>query len=49
MITIAILLSNVYVGGTKRYTDEIAEAWKQQGHRIIYVQTLERLTHIKIT
>lgn len=48
MITIAIVLANVYGGGTKRYTDEIAEAWKQQGHRIIYVQTIERLTHIKI-
>lgn len=48
MITIAIVLANVYGGGTKRYTDEIAEAWKQQGHRIIYVQTVERLTHIKI-
>ena len=48
MITIAILLANVNTGGTKRYTDEIAEAWKQQGHRIIYVQTVERLIHIKI-
>lgn len=48
MITIAIVLANVYGGGTKRYTDEIAEAWQQQGHRIIYVQIVERLIHIKI-
>lgn len=48
MIAVAIVLCNVIGGGTKRYADEMAEAWKKQGHRIIYVQIVERIIHIKI-
>ena len=48
MITVAIVLTNVVGGGTKRYADEIVEAWKRQGHRIIYVQVVERIIHIRI-
>lgn len=48
MITIAILLTNVDIGGTKRYANELAEAWKEQGIRIIYVLAVERIIHIKI-
>ena len=48
MITIAIILTNVEAGGTKRFADEISEAWKQQNKRIIYVQAVERIIHIKV-
>ena len=48
MITIAVILTNVTSGGTKRYADEMVEAWKIQGHRILFVQVVERIINIKI-
>ena len=48
MITIAMVLTNVHGGGTKRYADEMAEAWKKQGIITIYIIVIDRIIHIKI-
>ena len=46
--TIAILLTNVEGGGTKRHVDEISKSWSLEGYRVILVEVYGRVIQINL-
>lgn len=46
--SIAIIITNINGGGTKRHVDEISNAWKEQGYRVLVIRVVERVIHLSI-
>ena len=46
--SIAIIITNINGGGTKRHVDELSDAWKNQGYRVLLIQIVERIVNISI-
>lgn len=46
--TIAVVMTNVFSGGTVRHALEMTKAWSRQSVRVVFVTTVGRLTQITV-
>lgn len=45
--TVAILITNVSIGGTVRHAKEIAHAWSMQECQVLYVEVIDSITKVR--